>query len=512
MKRPTTRVTDTHPSWSVALHAAAFGLAAMCGCTTTSPAGPFADVQGTIAERTGYHVEWRRLAPDIQDSLDRLLACELTADAAVQVALLSNRRLQAEYARLGVAQAELVQAGLLRNPIFSGTIRWAPGSQRMFDFSVVQDFLDVLLIPLEVSVAKSELESVKLEVTGRVIDLASDTKRAFYTYAANEELVGTWKSILLAAESSYEMAEQLRLAGNLTELEVLNEQAPYERAKLELARAESRRVTHRERLNRLMGLWGEATKWSAAEDLPPMPDSPVATEHIERRALASSLDLARAYAELEAAATRFRVMEVMQIVPRFELGASAEFEKEETFKLVEKRRRDGSEYELEEVPGSTEAWSGGEFSVALPLFDQGQAARAAGRSTIERLYEQYTALAIEIRSAAREAAFRAANARARARFHEEVFVPLRETITAETHLRYNAMFDGVFQLLRAKEREIDARRDHVEALREYWLANTDLEQLLMGRVPPEFRETMVSQCERQDMSGSRRARRGEAHD
>lgn len=467
----------------------------LSACTTTSPAQPFADVQQSVDERSGYELHWSRLEPgaaEIQTALDDLLARELTPDSAVQIALLNNRRLQAEYGRLGLAQAELVQAGLLKNPVFHGSIRWAPRSQRIFDFSIVQDFLDILLLRLETSVAQNELEGVKLEVTGRVIDFAADVKREFFAYVAHEELIDVSQSILLAAESSFEMARQLHDAGNITALDVLNEQVAYERAKLDLARVEARRVIQRERLNRLMGLWGDETDWTSIRDLPALPEPQVESETVEQRALAASLELARAYTELEIAAQRFRVTEIMQIIPQFHLGGSVEFEKEETFELVERRRRDGSKYELKEVPGPTEVWSGGEASIGIPLFDQGQAARAAGRAEIERRYERYTALAIEVRSAAREAAFRAANAQARAKYYAQVFVPLHETITAETQLRYNAMFDGVFQLLRAKTNELEARHDYVEALHDYWVAHADLEQLLMGQVPKTFRESMRS--------------------
>lgn len=466
------------------------GVVPLVGCTTTSPARPFAEVQEEVRERTGYRVEWNRWdsgAAAIERALEDLLGRELTADAAVQVALLNNRRLQAEYGRLGVAQAELVQAGLLKNPVFHGVLRWAPGAQQVFDFSVVQDFLDVLLIPLRVATAESELDAVRHEVAGRVIDVAADTRRAYHGCIAAEQEVELRRLMLTAAEASYEMAERLGAAGNLTELEILREQAGYERAKLAVARAEMRRVRRRERLNRLMGLWGGATGWSAAAELPALPEEGVATDGVERRALAASLDLAAAYAQLEAAAQRFRVVEVMQIVPTFELGGSAELEKESTVELVERRRRDGRRYELEEIPGPTEIWSGGQFAIAIPLFDQGQAARAAGRAEIDRRYERYTALAIEIRSAAREAAFRAATAQARAAYCAAIVVRLHEAVTQETQLRYNAMFDGVFTLLESKRRELEARLEFVDAMHEFWHAHANLEQLLAGRLPPEVR-------------------------
>ncbi len=459
------------------------------GCRANSPGQPFAEVQQEVRRRGGLLIEWNRSAgaAEIDAAVRELLARELTVDAAVQVALLNNRRLQAEYALLGLAQADLVQAGLLRNPVFQGAFQWAPGSQRIFDFAVVQDFLDVLLIPLEVEVARTELESTKLEIAGEVIDVAGATKHAFYDYVANERAVSLWQARLTAAESAYEMAQQLQRAGNSTALDVLREQAAYEQSKLDLARVESRRVPCRERLNRLMGLWGPDTAWTAANDLPPLPDTGVECASVERLALASSLDVQRAYLQIEAAAKRFRVLEVLEVIPTFELGGGLEFEKEESFKLVEHRRRSGTKYELEEVPGPTETWSGPRLDIALPLWDQGQAARAAGRAEIERRYEGYTALAIETRSAARELAYRTASSRQRAVFQRDVYLPLRQAITQETQLRYNAMFDGVFQLLRAKEQELQAQLEYVGALHEFWQAQADLEQLLMGSLPAEFR-------------------------
>ena len=62
------------------------------------------------------------LDAQVDQEVRALLQDTLTVDGAVQVALLNNRNLQALYAELGVAQADLVQAGLLRNPVFDGLV------------------------------------------------------------------------------------------------------------------------------------------------------------------------------------------------------------------------------------------------------------------------------------------------------------------------------------------------------------------------------------------------------
>ena len=49
-------------------------------------------------------------------------------------------------------------------------------------------------------------------------------------------------------------------------------------------------------------------------------------------------------------------------------------------------------------------------------------------------------------------------------------------------LEYNAMQMGIFELLQAKQAEIDAGRDYVESLRDYWTARADLEKAVGGRL------------------------------
>jgi cobalt-zinc-cadmium efflux system outer membrane protein len=64
-----------------------------------------------------------------------------------------------------------------------------------------------------------------------------------------------------------------------------------------------------------------------------------------------------------------------------------------------------------------------------------------------------------------------------------MLLPLHERIVSESQLHYNAMQLGVFDLLRTREQQMRAAVAAIETLRDYWLARTDLGQLLSGRVP-----------------------------
>jgi cobalt-zinc-cadmium efflux system outer membrane protein len=449
-------------------------LLALGGCATVPRATDFPDVEKAVAERTGgQRVHWNQGTPDdraVQAIVRDMLQKELTAGEAVQIALLNNRGLQATYADLGVAQAEVVQAGLLKNPVFDGDVKFPlSGGGTKADLSVVQDFLDVLLIPLRKKVAQAAFESAKLRVTGAVLDLAARTRTAFYAHQAAEQTLELRRTVVAATGASYDLAQRLRRAGNITELDLAQERALYEQSKLDLSRAEVAVLDTRERLNVLMGLWGEQVTWRAAARLPDPPaDEDVPTEGVERRAVERSLELAVARNEVEAAARTLGIRRSFGLLPEASLGAAAE------------RENEGG-------------WSvGPAFSLPIPLFDQGQAAAASAGAELARARERYAATAVEVRSAARAARNRLLATRSQANYYRQVLLPLRRQITEQTQLQYNAMQVGAFQLLQAKRDEVEAGVAYIEALRDYWVARAGLNQITSGRLTDAGEAAMTS--------------------
>jgi cobalt-zinc-cadmium efflux system outer membrane protein len=442
----------------------AASLVVLGGCASVPRAAGFGDVEKAVADRTGgQRVHWNQGTPDdqaVQANVRGMLEKELTADEAVQVALLNNRGLQATYADLGVAQADVVRAGLLKNPVFDGELKFSTdGGGTTVELAVVQDFLDVLLIPLRKRVAQTAFQAAKLRVTGAVLDLAARTRTAFYDHQAAEQTVELRRSIAAATGASYDLARRLRMAGNITELDLAQERALHEQAKLDQARAEAAVLDTRERLNVLMGLWGEQVTWRAAARLPdPPPDEDAPTEGIERRAVERSLELAVARNEVEAAARTLGIRRSFGLMPEADLGAAAE--------------REGAG-----------GWSAGPaFSLPIPLFDQGQAAAATAGAELARARERYAATAVEVRSAARAARNRLLTTRAQANYYRQVLLPLRGQITEQTQLQYNAMQVGAFQLLQPKRDEVEAGVAYIEALRDYWVARAGLNQIASGRL------------------------------
>lgn len=443
---------------------ASLALAVLASCASMKPGMGFDDVQKTLSERTGARTYWNNGSKgdaEAKAAVASLLDRELTADEAVQIALLNNHDLQAVYEELNLAQADVVQAGLLRNPVFSGEIRFATsGGGEGIVLDVAQDFVSLFSMSLRKGRAQAAFEAAKVRVTAAVLDAAFDVRVAFYDYQAAEQARELRATVLEATTASYELAKRLRAAGNFRELDVLNERTLHEQSKVDLAATESRVVTARERLNTMMGLWGTQTGWRAAARLPMLPEDVVPAEGLERKALEASLDLSLLRLEAEIAARSAGIAKPFAWLEGSEVGVAAE------------REIDG-------------AWSvGPSLSLPIPLFDQGQATIGAAEARYRQAAERTIARAVEIRSRTRAAHSGLVASHDRARYYEKVILPLRQRLVDETQLQYNAMQVSAFQLLQAKREQIEAGAEYVASIHDYWEAKAVLDQILAGRMTP----------------------------
>ena len=435
-----------------------FGLS---GCASVDLSAGFPEVSAAVEERYATKIVWNRgtgLDKEATEKLRSLLQRKLTADDAVQIAMLNNRDLQAIYTELGVAQADLVQAGLFRNPVLDAAVLFPlSGVRPDLQFSVVIGFLDALYVPLRKRVAAAQFEEAKLRVTGAVLDFAVQVRTAFYRHQANEQMLELRQSIVQALTASLEVSRRLHEAGNITDLDLARDRALMEASKLALRSSEVAARQSREQLNSLMGAWGEDTKWEIDGRLPEIPSPPLQVNGIEQTALARSIDLSNARQRIAAAGQQLGYDRATALVPALNLGPGAERE---------------------------EGWKVGPvLSVPLPLFDHGQGRIGRAVAELRRAQQEYYALAVRIRSTARAVQDRMLGAQDRALYYRDILLPLRERIVNEAQLQYNAMQMGIVQLLREREQQIETGVAYVEALREYWLARADLEQISSGRLP-----------------------------
>ena len=459
-------------SWSVRpqMLAVAFGLLLLGGCATFSRDGGFNTVAVTSRDRINKDVTWVRNDDDasaVQNSVKKLLASPLSLDDAVQVALLNNRGLQATYAELGIAEANLVQAGRLRNPGFT-FLRAHGGGQTRIERTYTFDFVSLIMAPLATRVEGRRLEQTKLLVTNEVFRVAAETRKAYFEAVAAQESVRYFEQVKTAAEAGADLARRMAKAGNWSKLDQAREQVFYAEAAAQLARAQQNGVAERERLTRLMGLWGEDLRFKLPERLPALPNDKPELKDVEPYAIRERLDIRSAQRETEA------------------LAASLGLTKTTRFLNV----LDVSYLRNSEPNGIRE--TGYEISLEIPLFDWGGARVAKAEAIYMQAVNRVAEIAVNARSEVRESYSGYVSAYELARHYRDEIVPLRKTISEENLLRYNGMLISVFELLADAREQVTSVNAYIEALKGFWLAETDLQRALGGRLPTSTAISSIS--------------------
>jgi outer membrane protein, heavy metal efflux system len=388
-----------------------------------------------------------------------LLSRPLTAESAAHIAVLNNRTVRAATEELGITEARLVQARRLPNPALEGAVRFHGEGSPELEVGALIDLTDLLLLASRASAASAEVDAAKLAAVGAILDLSFDARRAFYAFQAAAELMELRRTVLQAFQAGADLAARLREAGNITELDLANQQSSFEEARLRLQDAEIEHLSARERLNAVLGLWGGEAGWRAAARLPEPREPELSVENLERLAIKNSLDLAIAKHRYTAAAKRANLAQAAGLLPELKAGVSAE--------------RD-------------EDWGvGPAVELELPLFYQGQGEVAVAKAQMRQQQSLFTGTAVELRAAAKTAAARLTAKRQAALYYTKVVLPLKQRIVEQSQLEYNGMLIGLFQLLEAKRDQVEAAAAYVGQQREYWIARMDVEQLRAGRRPRE---------------------------
>src|ERR1700722_9531368 len=235
-------------------------------------------VQQLVHDRSGKQVRWETDQAAREQALQDvrfLLHQPLTIDTAVQIALLNNRSLQATFEEIGLSAADVREAATIPNPRFDLAIRIPdkPPSGTYVDYNAAVDFLSIIMIPLKKRVAQDRLQAVALRVADDTLDLVSQVKTAFYSLQASQQLLRRLKSIAETDAAAFDLAQRQHEAGNISDLALAQPQATYSRSRLGIATTEAEIRQHREKLNRLLGLWGPDVNWLIADELPEIPRS-----------------------------------------------------------------------------------------------------------------------------------------------------------------------------------------------------------------------------------------------
>jgi len=431
----------------------------LSGCASVSAQKGFQDVQSVVKSRTGLRTHWNQGTSEdewVQETIKAMLNEKLSVDEAAQIALLNNPALQVEYEELGIAQADLVQAGLLSNPIFSGSWREPDGAGKTnSEYMIEQDFLELLFLPLNKKMAKEQFIQVKHLVGNSLLNFTSEVRTAYYELQSDNQMYGLHEKYMQAAEAASELARRQFDAGNISPIVLAKRKADYHELKLKLIRIKTEMRSKQEILSRLMGLSESKKNWLIKDALPQLPEADLQVANLEDLAIEQRLDLAAAQQEIKIVEKSFKLAK-LGFLSSLDVGASTE----------------------EEPDGSRV--TGPEVSLGVPLFDRGQAARAKAHAMLRQSQEKVRALEAEIRSEVRLETDRMLTARKSVEYYINTIIPVHEEIVEHSQKEYNFMLHGVYELLQDKQKEISIRQEYIEALKEYWIARSDLERAIGG--------------------------------
>ncbi|MEK6593675.1 MAG: TolC family protein [Pseudomonadota bacterium] len=441
---------------------AALSLILLGGCATLSQDGGFGAVQTATRERgLGQDAKWIKTEQDADSArttVKKLLAAPLSADAAVQIALLNNRGLQATYSELGIAEADLVQAGRLRNPGFSFA-RLHRADEVEIERTFLFDILGLITMPIRTELEKQRFELTKGRIAMETLQVAADTRRAYFSAVAAQETLKYMEQVRTAAETSAELARRMVAAGNFSRLDQAREQLFYAESTAQLARVKQTAVAERERLTRLLGLWGEDIRFRLPERLPDLPKATRNIANLEAAALKQRLDVQGSMKEAENIAASLGLTKATGFISVLEVGY------------------------LRNSASGQPRQTGYEIELRLPIFDWGGARVARAEHTYMQAVNRAADAAVKARSEVREAYAAYRTAYDLAKHYRDEIVPLRKRISEENLLRYNGMLISVFELLADARQQVAAVNAYIEALRDYWLAESSLDLALTGKSP-----------------------------
>lgn len=428
------------------------------GCATFSRDGGLDAVSTMASARSGQDVRLPKASDDgdtARAELDRLLQAPLTADGAVRVALLNNRGLRASLAGLGVAEADLVQAGRMRNPAFSFS-RMSGGGETEIERSVMFDLVGLLTMPIRRDIEARRFRGAQLVAATDAVRLAADTRKAWFNAVAAAQSARYAEQVREAAQASAELAQRMARAGNLSALDQAREQVFSAETTAQLARARHRATAAREQLARLLGVWGTQTAFTLPDRLPDLPAAAREAGNVEAQAMRQRLDVQLATLDAESTARALGLTRATGVINVLDAGYA-------------NTSKSGAPRE-----------NGYEIELALPIFDWGGARVAKAEALYMQSVHRAAHTAVTARSQVREAYSAYRTTYDVARHYRDEVVPLQKKISEETLLRYNGMLMSVFELLADARAQITGVNTAIEAQRDFWIAETELQAAING--------------------------------
>ncbi len=422
------------------------------GCATVDPELDYARARKLIGEATGKaHVYSPGEDELVAERVSGLLEGGISADEAVEIALLNNRDLQAAFFEIGVARADVVQAGLLSNPSLSALVRFpTSGGSSSVEAELAWNLIELWRIPARKGVARDRLHRTVLQLSHDAAVLAADARAAYYSaitseraLAVEEENLGTVRELLDLTLARQQAGDATELDVNVVRAQLLDQEVVTRAARLSVF--EARRV-----LATVLGFDTPPEDLELADELSDVAIPDVSLERILELTRTHRLDLQAARHVVGAARENVRLQKrlfLRTIAP----GAALESE--------------GSDLAV-----------GPAVDLELPIFDQNQARIARAEFRHEQALRVLEAMTLAAVQETRGAYERFLAARDIARTYTERLLPLGRQNLELARESFQAGKTSFLSVLEVERSFLETRRQYTERLRALAVTLPDLER------------------------------------
>jgi len=412
-------------------------------CATVDPSQDYSRAHELIEQTTGVQqVHDPDAKPLTSEQIEQIFADGLSIDQAVQLALLNNRKLQAAFMEIGIARADWVQSGLLKNPNIGAAVLFpVDGGRSMVEAGIAQNIIDLWQIPIKKEIAQRGLDMALLRLARHAGILVARTRKAYHQAVAALQLHALAKQNLALLRQSYDAVDRKNQAGAASPFDLNLALGQLLNAQLELQQSQLKAANAKRRLAQLFSLDHNIDGLVLIDKLPNAQLGELDAASLIQMARARRPDL-RVYEAAFEAAGRQVALQYKKAFGQVAIGADVE---------------------RESATGKGDVKAGPGISFDVPIFDQNQAQVARVRylqNQAKLIYEQsYLSVAQDIRIGID-------NARAGAQavaFYREKLLPQAEKSLDFASKSYQAGQINTLILLQAQRASLGVRRGFITA-------------------------------------------------
>lgn len=431
----------------------------LAGCTAIPDDLGRSDVDA-MAEQRGRFSAVAESAEARDELVSRLMAEPLTAEVSVRITLLQNAELQASYARLGFAAADVYQAGRIRNPMFAASVLNpdVAGEVNQITLGLAASFTDLITLPARKRLSAAAFAVMKASIGAEVMHKAAEAESAWYGYVAAQQVEALSRQLTLAAQLSAQLAERYFSAGNINARELALERAAASEARIHSLDAAAATLAARTDLAMIMGL-SSGGGWTVPGQLQLPLEHEDELQDLLALAEGSRLDLAAARTEADLLADQLGVVNWTRWLGELEVGIERE------------RETDGAR-----LTGPTLAWE-------IPIFTQNRDQQLRAEAELRIAIANVQGLRNEVDNDVRLAHADVQQARERISEYRNMLIPQRVETVARAQEELNFMLVGVFEVLALKQQEYAAYVAYLQAVQDYWQSRARLAMVTGSSLP-----------------------------